>query len=66
MESFKLENQFPTFVLKFPMCSLKEFPRLVNQEPTLFLKVSIATLQEEKKEEILSFIPVMPDVRDSK
>lgn len=66
MESFKLENQFPTFVLKFPMFSLKEEPRLLNQELTLVLKVSIVVLQEEKKVESLSVIKVMPDVRSSK
>lgn len=64
--SFRLENQFPTLVLKFPMCSLKELPRLVNQEPTLVLKVSMIVLQEEKKVESLSVIKVIADVRGSK
>lgn len=66
MDSFRLENQEPTFALKFPMCSLKEFPRLVNQELILDLKESIAVAQEEKKVESLSVIRVMPDVRSSK
>lgn len=56
----------PMDSFKLPKCSLKEFPRLENQELTLDLKLSIVVLQEEKKEESLSVIRVMPDVRSSK
>lgn len=65
-DSFRPENQFPTFVLNLVMCSLKEFPRLVNQEFILDLKPSIVVAQEEKKEDSLSVIKVMPAARSSK